>query len=111
MTLEGNNSALFFYIFFLILSLAASYFSGYKMIKETGYFGSQVFLACVINLLLGTFATFGWFMATWASSESLFFGGLLLGVCLLIVSEAALVTAMYVRRDKLQLDYEREEQL
>ncbi|WP_174615099.1 hypothetical protein [Virgibacillus ihumii] len=110
MTLEGNNSALIIYIIFIVLALAASYFSGYKMIKMTGYFGSQVFLACVINLFLVACAVFGWFLGVWGSSEALFYGGLVLGGCLFIVSEAALITTMYLRRDQLQGTEERAEE-
>lgn len=102
MTLEGNNSALIVYIIFIILSLVVSYFSGYKMIKMTGYFGSQVFLASVINLFLVACTIFGWFLGVWGTSGALFFGGLVLGLSLLVVSEAALITTMYLRRDKLQ---------
>lgn len=80
------------------------------MIKMTGYFGSQVFLACVIQLFLVACAIFGWFLGVWGDSEALFYGGLVLGACLFVVSEAVLITTMYIRRDKLQATGERAEE-
>ncbi|RYG72348.1 hypothetical protein EU245_10760 [Lentibacillus lipolyticus] len=100
MTLEGSNVAITVYILFLLIALALSYLYAWKGMEITGLFGSQVFVATVINLFLGVCAIFGWFFYAWGISEALFLGGLVLGAVLLAISEAALIITLFVRRDK-----------
>lgn len=105
MTLDGSNLAIFVYILFLIIALAAGYLYGWKVIEMTGQFKSQTFIACMINLFLGACTIFGWFLYAFKTSEALFFGGLVLGAVLLVVSEAALITIFYLQRGKLAGKY------
>ncbi|TRM10975.1 hypothetical protein FH966_04130 [Lentibacillus cibarius] len=101
MTLEGSNVAITVYVLFLFIALALSYLYAWKGIELTGLFGSQVAVATVMNLFLGACAIFGWFFYAWGTSEALFLSGLVLGAILLVVSEVALITTLFVRRDKL----------
>ncbi|WP_246202480.1 hypothetical protein [Virgibacillus doumboii] len=101
MTLDGSNLAIFLYVLFMIISLAVSYLYGWKVIEMTGLFVSQTFIASVINLFMGVCAIFGWFLYSWGVNEALFFGGLVLGLILLAVSEIALIVTLYLQREKL----------
>ncbi|SFA94630.1 hypothetical protein SAMN04488072_10476 [Lentibacillus halodurans] len=102
MTLEGISSlAIIMFVLCMIIALAVSYLYGWKMIEWTGWFGSQTFIASVINLFLGACSMFGWFLYAFGIDEALFFGGLALGGALLVVSESVLIITLYVRRDKL----------
>ncbi|MFD2762399.1 hypothetical protein [Lentibacillus juripiscarius] len=101
MTLNGSGLAITVYVVFLLASLAVGYLYGWKTIKMTGLFGSQVFVASVIHFLLGAFGIFGWFFYSFGINEALFLGGLVLGAVLLAVSEAALIITLFVQRDKL----------
>lgn len=106
MTLEGSSAlAIIMFIMFFLIALSASYLYGWKAIETTGWFGSQVFISSVINLFLCACAIFGWFLYSWDINESVFFGGLMLGATLFVVSEAALITIFFVRRDKLVESY------
>ncbi|QKY70725.1 hypothetical protein [Lentibacillus sp. CBA3610] len=108
MTLEGSSPAIIIFIIAIVMALAVSYLYGWKMIEMTGWFGSQVFVAGFINLFLWVCAIFGWFLYSWGINEELFFGGLVLGAILLVVSEAALIITLFVRRDKLMEAYHKQ---
>lgn len=102
MTLEGSgNFAIIIFVLFMIIALVASYLYGWKMIETTGLFGSQTFVAGIMNLFLSTCAIFGWFLYSFEINEALFFGGLVLGSILFAVSEAALIITLFMRRYKL----------
>ncbi|WP_382398576.1 hypothetical protein [Lentibacillus salinarum] len=102
MTLEGSSSlAMIIFIISIIIALAASYLYGWKMTEMTGWFGSHVFVASVINLFLWACTIFIWFFYAFKVSVGLFFGGLMLGSVLLVISEVALIITLFVRRDKL----------
>ncbi|HLS09089.1 hypothetical protein [Lentibacillus sp.] len=102
MTLEGSSAlAIIIFVLFIIIGLVLSYLYGWKAIKMTGWFGSQVFIASVINLFLCACAIFGWFLYSWNIDEAVFFGGLMLGTVLFMVGEAALIVTLFFRRQKL----------
>ncbi|WP_010531383.1 hypothetical protein [Lentibacillus jeotgali] len=100
MTLEGSIPAIIFFILFIIIALAVSYLYGWKMIEMTGLFGSQTFVASIINLFLWVLAVFGWFLYTAGRGEELFFGGLVLGAVLFVLGEAALIITLFLRRER-----------
>lgn len=98
MTLEGSIPVIIFIILFMMIAMAVSYIYGWKMIEATGLFGSQTFIASMINLFLWACAVFGWFLYTTGKGEELFFGGLVLMGVLFVLSEAALITTLFLRR-------------
>nr|WP_077215300.1 hypothetical protein [Bacillus dakarensis] len=60
----------------------------------------QTLIAGTINFALGVFAIIGWFFFAWGVNEFLFFGGLVLGIGLLVVGEAVLITTLILKRKK-----------
>ncbi|GGJ81867.1 hypothetical protein GCM10007063_00350 [Lentibacillus kapialis] len=105
MTLEGSIPAIIMFILVIIIALVISYLYGWKMIEITGLFGSQTFIASVINLFLWTLSIFGWFLYTAEIGKELFFGGLVLGTVLLMIGEAALIITLFLRRHKFMDTY------
>lgn len=92
--------AMTIYIAFMIATTFVSFKYGSIMIRKTGIFLPQAIIAGTINLTLGLFAIIGWLIFTWGVNEFLLFGGLLLGIALLVVSEAALITILILKRKK-----------
>ncbi|KUP09278.1 hypothetical protein Q73_03085 [Bacillus coahuilensis m2-6] len=90
--------AMTIYIIFMIVATFVSFKYGSTMIKKTGLFLPQALIAGTINLVLGVFAIIGWFFFAWGVNEFLFFGGLVLGIGLLVVGEAVLLTTLFLKR-------------
>ncbi|WP_156291865.1 hypothetical protein [Oceanobacillus salinisoli] len=88
------------YVIFMIVAAFVSFKYGSTMIRKTRLFLPQVLIAGTINLALGIFAIIGWFFFSWGVNEFLFFGGLVLGVVLLVVGEAVLITILFLKRKK-----------
>jgi hypothetical protein len=105
MSLENNDIALTIYVTFMIFALLISYCFASTMIKKTGLFGLQTFSASAINFVLGICAILGWFFFSWGVNEFMFFGGLMLGLGMLAVSEAILVIALFVKRKQILQSY------
>jgi hypothetical protein len=89
------------YIMFFCLAFFISYKYGSYMTRKTGLIFPQFFIAVIINLAMGVLAIMGWFFFTWRVNEFLFFGGLVLGVGLLIVSEMLLIILLLLMRKRL----------
>jgi hypothetical protein len=84
----------------LIAATFVSFKYGSTMIRKTGLFLPHALIAGTINLGLGLFAILGWFFFTWGVNEFLFFGGLALGICLVVVEEVVLLTILFFKRKK-----------
>ncbi|ADU28910.1 hypothetical protein [Evansella cellulosilytica] len=94
------------YILIIILAFFVSIKFAEVMIKKTGLFFAQAIIAGSLNLLLNVLIGIGWFMYTWGINEFLFFGGLLIGVGLLVISEIVLFFLLLVKRVSWIKDYE-----
>lgn len=105
MLLENVDRALTIYVAFMVVSLIICYGFGSKMIKKTGVFGAQTIIASTLNLLLGVCAILGWFFFSWGVNEFMFLGGLVLGIGMLVISEAILIIVLFVRRKKMLQTY------
>ena len=105
MPLENGDIALTIYVAFMVVSLIICYAFGSKMIKKTGLFGTQTIIASTLNLLLGFCGILGWFFFSWRVNEFMFFGGLVLGIGMLAISEAILIIVLFVRRKKMLQTY------
>lgn len=105
MPLENSDIALTIYVALMVISLIFSYMFGSKMIKITGLFGTHTIIASTLNLLFGFCAILGWFFYSWRVNEFMFFGGLVLGVGMLVMSEAILIIFLYSRRKTLLQAY------
>ncbi|WP_121661941.1 hypothetical protein [Metabacillus litoralis] len=92
--------AMTIYIIYMIVATFVSFKYGSTMIRKTGLFLPQTLIAGTINLALGVCAIIGWFFFAWGVNEFLFFGGLVLGIGLLVVGEAVLITALFLKRKK-----------
>jgi hypothetical protein len=92
--------AMTLYVIVLITATFVSYKYGSTMIKKTGLFLPQAIIAGTINLSLGLLALLGWSFFTWGVNEFLFFGGLVIGVGLLVVGEAILISILLFKRKK-----------
>lgn len=88
------------YVIFMIVATLSSIKYGSTMIRKTGLFLPQVLISVSINLALDVLAILGWFLFTWRVNEFLFFGGLVLGIGLLVVGEAVLMTTLFLKRNK-----------
>lgn len=86
------------YVIFMFVATFGSYKYGSIMIRKTGLFIPQSLIAGIINLVLGVFIIVGWFFFSWRINEFMFFGGLVLGVGLLVVGQAVLFTALFIKR-------------
>lgn len=89
------------YIIFFSLAFFISYKYGSYMTRKTGLIFPQFFIAGIINFAMGVLAIIGWFFFTWRVNEFLFFGGLVLGACLLVVGEVVLIFVLLLKRKKL----------
>lgn len=92
--------AITIYIIFMIVATFVSFKYGSTMIRKTGLFLPKALIAGTINLALGVFAIIGWFFFAWGVNEFLFFGGLVLGIGLLVIGEAVLITTLFLKRKK-----------
>lgn len=90
--------AMIIYVIFMLVSTFVSVKYGSIMIRKTRHFLPQALIAGTINLGLGVLAIIGWFFFAWGVNEFLFFGGLVLGIGLLVVSEAVLITILFLKR-------------
>ncbi|MFY3790879.1 hypothetical protein ACOQFO_04085 [Ureibacillus sp. MALMAid1270] len=89
------------FIVTMIATTFVSFIYGSIMIRKTGIFLPQAIIAGTINFTLSLFAIIGWIIFTWGVNELLLFGGLILGFGLLVVSEAALITILFLKSKKL----------
>ncbi|KGP91232.1 hypothetical protein N780_08425 [Pontibacillus chungwhensis BH030062] len=94
------DSAMTLYILFMIIATFVSFTYGSIMIRKTGLFQQGVLIAGTLNFLLGLGALMGWFFFAGAINEFLLFGGLVLGIGLLIAGEAVLVAILLLKRKK-----------
>jgi hypothetical protein len=92
--------AMIIYVIFMLLANFVSFKYGSTMIRKTGLFLPQTLIAGTINLVLGVFVIIGWFFFTWGVDEFLFFGGLVLGIGLLVLGEAILIATLFLKRKK-----------
>ncbi|KQL19934.1 hypothetical protein LIS82_16330 [Cytobacillus solani] len=76
-------------------ALFISFKYGSAMIKKTGLFLPQALIAGTINLALGVFGIMVWFFFSWKVNEFLFFGGLVLGLSLIVVGEVVLLSIFF----------------
>jgi hypothetical protein len=88
------------YLLFFCLTFFVSYIYGSYMTRKTGLIFPPFFIAGMINLLMGVLAIIGWFFFTWRVNEFLFFGGVVLGVGLLLVGEILLIILLLLRRKR-----------
>ncbi|WP_332633763.1 hypothetical protein [Halalkalibacter flavus] len=100
-----TDIAIGIYVSFLIICFFASLKYASFMIKKTGLVLAQSIAAASINLLLGIIAIIGWFCYVWGVNEFLFFGGLVLGIILLITSLVVLSLTLFFRRKVLIKNY------
>ncbi len=99
---EFNEIDIVMIIYVIIMTIAtfSSILYGSTMIRKTGLFLPQVLISASINLALDVFAIVGWFFYTWRVNEFLFFGGLVLGIGLLVLGEVVLIATLFVKRKK-----------
>lgn len=105
MILESSDIALIIYIGFMVFAWFISYIFASKMIKKTGLFGSQVFIASAINLCLDVCAIIAWSFFSWSVNEFIFFGGLMLGLGVIVVSEVILLIVLFVKKKQMLQAY------
>jgi hypothetical protein len=98
--LNEIDVAMTIYIVFMIATSFVSYKYGSTMIRKTGIFLTQAIIAGTINFTLSLFAIIGWLIFALGVNEFLLFGGLLLGIGLLVVSETTLITILLFKRKK-----------
>ncbi|MHC0038860.1 hypothetical protein [Pseudoneobacillus sp. C159] len=89
-----------FAIYLILFGLAffISYKYGSYLTRKTGLIFPPFFIAGMINFVLGVLTIIGWVFFTWQVNEFLFFGGLVLGVGLLLVGEVILIILLLLRR-------------
>ncbi|WP_280771592.1 hypothetical protein [Salipaludibacillus daqingensis] len=104
-----NITALAIYAFIIVLGFYVSLKYGSLMIKKTGFVLAQSIVAATINLVIGILAMIGWFIYAWGVEEKLFsylfFGGIVVGMVLLVFSITALLLILLWKRYKLIKNY------
>ncbi|MBS4539455.1 hypothetical protein GOQ27_13345 [Clostridium sp. D2Q-11] len=103
--LERSDIALMIYIGFMIFAWSIGYIFDSKMIKKTGLFGSQTLIVSVINFSIGFCVILGWFFFSWGVNEFIFFGGLILGIGMLVASQVALLILLLVKKKQMMQIY------
>ncbi|MFA9558279.1 hypothetical protein ACERII_13305 [Evansella sp. AB-rgal1] len=96
-----TDIAMVIYISFLFLSFFLSLKYGTVMIRKTGLVLAQSIVAASINLVLGIIAIVGWFFYAWGVNEFLFFGGIVIGVIIIVTSLVVLSLTIFLRRKVL----------
>ena len=96
--MNGIDIAAIMYVVFMAAATFVSFKYGSTMIRKTGLFLPNVLMAGTINLILGVLAITGWFFFTWGVNEFLFFGGLYLGIGLLVIGEVVLMILLLLKR-------------
>ena len=92
--------AVVLYVTFMIAATFISFKYGSTMVRKTGPFLSQAVIAGAINLALGVLTITGWIVFSWGVNEFLFFGGLILGISLLVAGEIVLIVTLFLKRKK-----------
>ncbi|MDG5789237.1 hypothetical protein QA612_17395 [Evansella sp. AB-P1] len=67
-------------------------------IQKTGTFLPQAIIAGTLNLVFMIAILIGWYLYAWGINEFLFFGGIVLGVGLLILSQITLYIVLFLKR-------------
>lgn len=85
--------------------MVIGFFLGYKygsfMIRKTGLFLPQSFIAVTIIIAIDILAIIGWSFFTWGTFEILFFFGILLGIGFLVISEVILIVILLIKRKRM----------
>lgn len=92
------------YIIFMVLALVVSIKYASIMMKKTGLFLAQVIIAGTIHFVLGVIAIIAWIVITFSTNEMIFFGGVFLGICMIVIGEILLVTIVLMNKKKWVLN-------
>src|SRR5690606_40909029 len=98
--LSENDIVLTVYIIFMVLALVVSIKYASIMMKKTGLFLPQVIIAGTIHFVLGVIAIIAWIVITFSTNEMIFFGGVFLGICMIVIGEILLVTIVLMNKKR-----------
>jgi glutaredoxin-related protein len=71
------------------------------MIRNTGLFFPQLFIAGTIIIAIDIIATIGWAYYAWGTNEFIFIIGIFLGLGSMVVSEVLLITILLIKRKNM----------
>jgi peptidoglycan biosynthesis protein MviN/MurJ (putative lipid II flippase) len=86
------------YIIIMAIGFFISYKYGSYMIRKTGLFLPQSFIAGTIIIAIDVLAIIGWAYYSWGINEFIFIIGIFLGLGLIVVSEVILITVLLIKR-------------
>jgi len=89
------------YIVMLVLGLFIGSKYGSYMIRKTGLFFPQLFIAGTIVIAIDSIATIGWAYFSWGTNEFISIIGILLGLGSMLVSEVLLITILLIKRKNM----------
>lgn len=89
------------YVFIIALAFLVGYRYSSYMIRKTGLFLPQTFIAGTIIIAIDIIAILGWSFYSWGTNEFIFIIGIYSGLGLLVLSEGILVTILLIRRKHL----------
>lgn len=89
------------YIVILLISFLIGYKYGSYLIRKTGLFFSPVFIAGTLIIAIDIIAIIGWFNYSWGTNEFPFIIGIFVGLGLMVVSEAVLITILFIKKKHL----------
>ncbi|BCB02702.1 hypothetical protein [Bacillus sp. KH172YL63] len=100
-----SSTNIIFTMYLMVFVLAAVINAVYCsiMMKRTGLFFSPAVIGGLINGLLVLGALWGWFYFAWPLNEFLFFGGMVLGVCMFVAGEFIIVVSLVIKKKKSSL--------
>ncbi|WP_102344930.1 hypothetical protein [Bacillus sp. Marseille-P3661] len=93
--------AFILYIMSIVLGSLISYKYGSYMIRKTGLFLSQTFIAVAIIIVIDVIAIIGWAYVSWSTNEFILVNGIVLGFGLLVISEVLMITILLIKRKEM----------
>ncbi|KEF37111.1 hypothetical protein M670_03704 [Schinkia azotoformans MEV2011] len=99
------DTAFTIYIVIMLVGFFISYKYSSYMIRKTGLFFPQAFIAGTMIIAIDVIAIVGWSYYSWGTNEFTFIVGILFGFGLLVVSEAVLIAILFIRRKHMMRTY------
>lgn len=93
--------AITIYIIIMVIGFFISYKYGSFMIRKTGLFFPQLFIAGAIITVIDVLAIIGWWVFSWGTDEALWLFGILLGIGFLVISEVILIVILLIKRKRM----------
>lgn len=89
------------YIVVILVCFLISYNYGSYLLRKTGLFFPPAIIAGTMIVAIDIIAIIGWSYYSWGTNEFTFIIGILWGLGLIVVSEAVLITILFIKKKHL----------